>query len=126
VLEEEEDTKLFIIFNFAFNNLRDYITNKKDYNQMGTVKAFNIAEEQVNIIAENAVKYNVENDYSLVFKNCQHFAQSTIEKLKLNVNIEGEVEKVLKIARDKLNKFTFSFKGNYFETRRRRLLCFNI
>ena len=115
---ELENQPIWSLIKETFDNLRDYITNKKDYNQMGTVKAFNIAEEQVNIIAENAVKYNVENDYSLVFKNCQHFAQSTIEKLKLNVNIEGEVEKVLKIARDKLNKFTFSFKGNYFETRK--------
>ena len=77
---------------------------------MGIVKAFNIVE--------NAVKYNVEKDYNLIFKNCQHFVQSTIQQFKLNINLNREVGKMLEMAKDKLNKFTFSFKGNKFYTRK--------
>jgi hypothetical protein len=102
----------------TYKNLRDYITNKKDYNSMGTVKAFLIANNQLNIIAERSVQYNVDKDYNLVLKNCQHFASKTIEMLGLKVNKDGYVGKILAKTMEELNKFNFTYDGVEFKNRK--------
>ena len=114
---ELENRVIWDLIKETYTNLDDYLTNKKEYNSMGTVKALEIAERQLYIIAEECVKYNTKKNYNLVFKNCQHFANKIIKKLGLYVNKDGEVGEVLKMAMDKLNKFDFSFKGKDFKKR---------
>ena len=114
---ELENQEIWNLIKETFKNLKDYITNKKDYNQMGTVKAFQIADNQLKSIAEVSIKYNVKKDYNIVLKNCQHFANKIIKKLGFKVDQGGEVGEVLKMAMDKLNKFDFSFKGKDFKKR---------
>ena len=115
---ELENQQIWNLIKETFNHLEDYITNKRDYNQMGTNIAFDISDKQLNIIATESVKYNVEKDYNLVLENCQHFANNLIKKLGFIVNKSGEIGKVLEKAKDKLNPFTFEFKGIAFETRK--------
>lgn len=115
---ELENQPIWDLIKETFNNLKDYITNKKDYNKMGSIKAFVIADTQLKIFAERAVKYNTKKHYNLVTKNCQHFAKQTIEELGLKLNTNGEVGEVLKKAKDKLNPFNFTFKGNEFKNRK--------
>ena len=114
---ELENNEIWNLIRETFNNLDDYLTNKKDINSMGTIKALTIAEKQLDIIAHEAVNYNVNKNYNLVFKNCQRFADKIIKKMGLNVNKNGEAGEVLKMAMDKLNRFDFSFKGKDFKTR---------
>ena len=102
----------------TFNNLRDYITKKKDYNSMGTLQAFRIADNQLNIIASQSVKYNVDRSYNIVLKNCQHFATSILDKLKLKVNKNGPVGNVLEKTMKVLNRFTLEYNGEEFRTRK--------
>ena len=115
---ELENQPIWDLIKETFNNLKDYITNKKDIQQMGTIKAFKIADTQLTIIADQSVKYNVKKNYNLILKNCQHFAKKTIEKLGLKINKNGEVGKVLKMTQDKLNPFDFIFKGIEFKNRK--------
>jgi hypothetical protein len=115
---EMENQPILDLIKETFSNLRDYITNKKEYSKMGTVKAFKIADTQLTIIAQQSVKYNVKKDYNLVLKNCQHFAKKLITKLGLKVDTSGEVGEVLKMAMDRINPFTFNFKGTLFNTRK--------
>ena len=115
---ELENQPIWDLIKETFSNLRDYITNKKEYSKMGTVKAFKIADTQLTIIAQQSVKYNVKKDYNLVLKNCQHFATKLMTKLGLTVDESGEVGEVLKITMDKINPFTFNFKGTLFKTRK--------
>ena len=84
---------------------------------MGTVKAFKIADTQLKNIAEISIKYNVDKDYNLVLKNCQHFANKIIKKLNLTVIQDGEIGKVLKKVKEVLNPFDFDFKGYVFKCR---------
>ena len=114
---EIENKEIWRLIKDTFNNLQDYLTKKKDYNTMGTLKAFDIADRQLSIIADESVKYNTKKDYNLVFKNCQHFADKVLKKLELSVDKSGEAGKVLNMAMDKLNRFDFSFKGKDFKTR---------
>ena len=85
---------------------------------MGTVKAFQIADNQLKSIAEVSIKYNVKKDYNIVLKNCQHFANKIIKKLGFKVDQGGEVGEVLKKAKDLLNPFDFEFRGMVFKTRK--------
>ena len=78
---------------------------------MGTVKAFQIADNQLKSIAEVSVNYNVKKDYDLVFENCQHFANAIIKKLGFTVYQEGEIGKVLKKVKEVLHPFDFSLTG---------------
>lgn len=141
---ELENREIWNLIKETFKNLKDYITNKKDYNQMGTVKAFQIADNQLKSIAEVSVNYNVKKDYDLVLENCQHFANAIIKKLGFTVYQEGEIGKVLKKVKDVLHPFDFSLTGipafkcrkdlddyvlnndfNKFSTEKRRVLfCF--
>jgi len=115
---ELENQPIWNLIKETYADLKDYITNKKDYNQMGTVKAFRIADTQLTIFGERCVKYNTTKNYNIVTKNCQHFAKKTIETLGLKLNTDGEVGEVLKKAKDKLNPFDFEFKGNEFKSRK--------
>ena len=141
---ELENREIWNLIKETFKNLKDYITNKKDYNQMGTVKAFQIADNQLKSIAEVSVNYNVKKDYDLVLENCQHFANAIIKKLGFTVYQEGEIGKVLKKVKEVLHPFDFSLTGipafkcrkdlddyvlindfNKFSTEKRRVLfCF--
>ena len=115
---ELDNKKIWDLINETYNNIEDYITNKKDYNEIGTLKAFNIANEQLDIIAEQVVYYNINKKYSLVFENCQHFVKSIMSKIELNINKDGEVGRVLKIVEDKGDNIDFIFKDKTFKTRR--------
>ena len=53
-----ENQPIWNLIKETFSHLRDYITNKKEYSKMGTVKAFKIADTQLTIIAQQSVKYN--------------------------------------------------------------------
>ena len=114
---ELENTLIWSLIKETYTNLRDYITNKRDYNNMGTVQAFKIADDQLTIFAQQSVHYNVDKDYNLVTKNCQHFADGIIEKLGLTVKKDGLIGSVLKKAKEQLNKFTFEFDGVAFHNR---------
>jgi hypothetical protein len=114
---EIENKEIWNLIKETFYNLPDYLTGVLDSEKMGTKKAFEIADRQLTIIAEQSVKYNTDKSYNLVFKNCQHFANKLLDKLNLTVDTSGEVGKVLKMTMDKLNKFDFSFKGKVFKKR---------
>ena len=43
---------------YHYSNLIDYITSEKPYENMGTIKAFEIADNQLNQIADIATDYN--------------------------------------------------------------------
>ena len=115
---ELDNKKIWDLIIETYNNIEDYITNKKDYNEMGTLKAFEIANEQLDIVAEQVVYYNVNKTYSLVFENCQHFVKSILKKINLNINKEGEVGRVLNIVEDKCDNIDFIYKDKTFNTRR--------
>ena len=115
---ELDNKKIWNLIIDTYNNIEDYITNKIDYNEMGTLKAFQIANEQLDIVAKQVVYYNVNKTYSLVFENCQHFVKSILNRIKLNINKEGEVGRVLNIVEDRGNNIDFIFKDKTFNTRR--------
>ena len=115
---ELDNKKIWDFIIDTYNNIEDYITNKKDYNEMGTLKAFQIANEQLDIVAKQVVYYNVNKTYSLVFENCQHFVKSILNRIKLIINKEGEVGRVLNIVEDKGDNIDFIFKDKTFNTRR--------
>lgn len=114
---ELENNVIWNLIKEMFNHLDDYLTKKKDVNSMETIKALEIANNQLDIIAHECVNYNVNKNYNLVFKNCQHFADKIIKKMGMTVNKNGETGNVLSMAMDKLNKFDFSFRGKDFKTR---------
>ena len=115
---ELDNKKIWDLIIETYDNIEDYITNKREYNQLGTLKAFEIADNQLNIIAQQCVYYNINKTYSLVFENCQHFVKSILSKINLNVNKEGEVGRVLKIVEDKCDNIDFIYKDNVFNSRR--------
>ena len=114
---EIENKEIWNLIKETFHNLPDYLTGNMDSQKMGTKKAFEIADRQLTIIAEQSVEYNTDKSYNLVFSNCQHFANKLLDKLNLTVDKSGLVGKVLKMTMDKLNRFDFSFKGKDFKTR---------
>jgi len=115
---ELENQQIWNLIKETYSHLEDYITNKRDFNQMGTKLAFDISNNQLDLIAHVCVKYNEKKDYNLVLQNCQKFANNILDKLGFKVNTSGEVGKVLKKTKEKLNPFTFDFKGTPFETRK--------
>ena len=114
---EIENKEIWNLIKETFHNLSDYLTGDLDSQKMGTKKAFEIADRQLSIIAEQSVEYNTDKSYNLVFSNCQHFANKLLDKLNLTVDKSGLVGKVLKMTMDKLNRFDFSFKGKEFKKR---------
>ena len=114
---EIENKEIWNLIKETFHNLPDYLTGNMDSQKMGTKKAFEIADRQLTIIAEQSVEYNTDKSYNLVFSNCQHFANKLLDKLNLTVDKSGLVGKVLKMTMDKLNRFDFSFKGKEFKKR---------
>ena len=115
---ELENKLIWSLIKETYSNLRDYITNKRDYNNMGTVQAFKIADDQLTIFAQQSVHYNVDKDYNLVLQNCQHFTNETIKKLGLSFKKDGLIGSVLKKTMEKLNKFTFDYDGVVFHNRK--------
>jgi len=115
---ELQNEQIWSLIKETYNNLNDYITSKKPLENMGTVKAFEIANTQLDQIAEVAVEYNKNKKYHIVFENCQHFVTSILNKIKLKIYKDGEVGKILKIAGDKGNPFEFQFGDKAFKTRK--------
>ena len=102
----------------TYDNLTDYITGKKKYEDMGTIKAFNIADSQLDAIAETCIDYNINKKYQLVFENCQKFTMAILNKIKLKPNENGEVGRVLKIVEDKGDFIDFIYDGKKFNNRK--------
>ena len=115
---ELKNEQIWSLIKETYTNLKDYITSKKPYENMGTIKAFEIANTQLDQIAEISVDYNKNKKYHIVFENCQHFVTKILDKIKLKIYKGGEVEKVLKIAADKGNPFDFQFKDKMFKSRK--------
>ena len=114
---ELDNKKIWELIKETYDNIEDYITNKRKYEEMGTLKAFNIANEQLDIIAEQCVYYNINKTYSLYYENCQNFVNSILNRIKLKVNKDGEVGRVLNIVADKGNIIDFIYKNNTFNSR---------
>ena len=55
---ELKNEKIWSLIIETYNNLTDYITSKKPYENMGTIKAVEIANFQMDSIAETAVDFN--------------------------------------------------------------------
>ena len=102
----------------TYDNLEDYITGKKPYEKMGTIKAFEIANTQLDQIAETCIEFNKTKKYNIVLENCQHLVSNILKKIKLKIYKEGEVGKVLKKAAEVGDPFDFSFKDKVFHTRK--------
>ena len=102
----------------TFDNLTEYITGKKNYDYMGTIKAFNICSDQLDIISEICVDYNLNKTYHIVFENCQHFVTKIIKRLQLEVIQNGEVGRVMKIVEEVCDPIDFIYNGIKFNTRR--------
>ena len=67
---ELQNEEIWSLIKETYSNLEDYITNKKPIDNMGTKKAFEIADSQLNSIAETSVEFNLNKKYHLVFENC--------------------------------------------------------
>ena len=115
---ELENKQIWNLIKETFGNIYDYINGKKNLEEMGTIKAFQIADSQLDIIAEVAVYYNVEKTYNIVFENCQHFVKKIIKKMNLNLDTYGEVGRILKIAEDKGDIIDFIYNDQIFNTRK--------
>ena len=114
---ELENKQIWDLIKETFDNINEYINGKKNYEEMGTLKAFKIADSQLDAIAETCVYYNINKKYSLVFENCQHFVNNILKKLNLKIIKNGEVGKVLKITQDEGDIIDFIYKDNKFNTR---------
>lgn len=115
---ELENKEIWNFIKETFDNIYDYINGKKNLEEMGTIKAFQIADSQLDIIAETVVYYNVEKTYNIVFENCQHFVKKIIKKMNLKIDTYGEVGKILKIAEDKGDIIDFVYDNKIFKTRK--------
>ena len=80
---ELKNEPIWTLIKDTYNNLKDYITSKKVYETMGTLKAFEIANTQLDQIAETCIEFNKNKQYHLVFENCQHFVKNILDKIKL-------------------------------------------
>ena len=85
---------------------------------MGTIKAFAIADSQLDAIAETCVDYNINRKYHLIKENCQGFTKTILKKIKLKPNKKGEVGKVLKKVEDKGDIIDFTYDGKTFKNRK--------
>lgn len=115
---EIENKEIWNLIKETYKNISDYITGKKIYENMGTLKAFKITYEQLEYIASICIDYNKNKKYNIVFENCQKFVTRILDKLKLKVNKGGEVGKVFKTVENKCHIIDFIFKGRRFTTRR--------
>ena len=115
---EIQNEQIWSLIKETYSNLTDYITSVKPYENMGTLKAFNIADSQLNDIANICTNYNKNKKYHLVFENCQHFVCKILDKLKLKVYKKGEVKKIIKISQEKMNPFDFQFGETIFKKRK--------
>lgn len=115
---ELQNEQIWSLIKETYSNLKDYITSKKPYETMGTVKAFGIANTQLDQIAETSIDFNKNKKYHLVFENCQHFVTQILKKLNLKMYREGEVKKIIKISQDKGNPFDFQFDNKTFKSRK--------
>ena len=115
---ELKNEQIWSLIKETYNNLEDYIIGKKSYENMGTIKAYEIANTQLDQIAETCIEFNKNKKYHLVFENCQHFVSNILDKIKLKVYREGEVENVLKKANEVGDPFDFNFGGKVFKTRK--------
>ena len=77
---------------------------------MGTLKAFNICDYQLDNIAIISVDYNINKNYNLVFENCQQFVSRILKKLHLKPDKNGEIGKFLKIVEDKCDVIDLKYK----------------
>lgn len=114
---ELENKQIWEKIKETYDNLEDYILNKKDLSEMGTLVAFKIANNQLDVIASASVIYNSEYKYHLLTRNCQNFVTDILKEIHLDVNKDGDVGKVLKIAQDKYKPFDFSFRQEMLLTR---------
>jgi hypothetical protein len=85
---------------------------------MGTIKAFKIADNQLDSIAESCVYFNINKTYNLVLENCQSFVKNVLNKLKLKIIKDGEVGRILKIAQNEGDIIDFVYKDTVFKTRK--------
>ena len=115
---ELDNKEIWDLIKETYDNIEEYITNKRKYEEMGTLKAFKIANEQLDIFAEQCVYYNINKTYSLYFENCQNFVNSILSRIKLKIDKSGEVGKVLKMVEDKGDNIDFIYKKNTFNTRK--------
>ena len=115
---ELENKQIWNLIKETFDDIYDYIKGKKKLEEMGTIKAFQIAESQLDIISETVVYYNVEKTYNIVLENCQHFVKKILNKMNLKLNTYGEVGRILKIVEDKGNIIDFVYNNNKFNTRK--------
>ena len=102
----------------TFDKIIDYITGKKSYDYLGTLKAFRICDYQLDSIAEICVDYNMNKTYHLVFQNCQKFSTTILKKLQLEVVQKGEVGRTMTIVQKVCDPIDFIYNGIKFNTRR--------
>ena len=114
---ELDNKEVWRLIKETYNNITDYITGKKKYENMGTLKAFKICNSQLEEIAKISVDYNINKNYNLVFENCQQFVTRILDKINLKPDKNGEVGKFLKIVEDKCNVFDLKYKKNVFKKR---------
>jgi hypothetical protein len=115
---ELDNKEIWELIKKTFDNITDYITGKKIYEEMGTLKAFRIVNSQLDAIAETCVDYNINRKYHLATENCQGFVTTILNKIKLKPNKKGEVGRVLKIVEDKGDIIDFTYDGKKFNNRK--------
>ena len=106
---ELNNNEIWTLIKETLSNITDFITNKKKYELLGTIKAFAIADSQLDAIAETCVDYNINRKYHLIKENCQGFTKTILKKIKLKPNKKGEVGKVLKKVEDKGDIIDFTY-----------------
>ena len=114
---ELDNKEVWSLIKETYNNITDYITGKKKYENMGTLKAFNICDSQLEDIAKISVDYNINKNYNLVFENCQQFVSRILKKLHLKPDKNGEIGKFLKIVEDKCDVIDLKYKIYTFKKR---------
>ena len=102
----------------TYDNLTDYITGKKNYELMGTLKAFSIIDSQLDSIAETCVYYNKNKTYHIVLENCQHFVNNILNKLKIKAHFRGEIGHFFQKVKEKCDVFDFVYKDKKFCNRK--------
>ena len=115
---ELNNNEIWTLIKETLSNITDFITNKKKYELLGTIKAFAIADSQLDAIAETCVDYNINRKYHLIKENCQGFTKTILKKIKLKPNKKGEVGKVLKKVEDKGDIIDFTYDGKTFKNRK--------
>ena len=115
---ELENLQVNDLISETFVNIKDYLTNKRNYENMGTVKAFEIIRQQLDGIAEISVLYNGTKNYNLIAENCQGFVKAVLKKIGLQLKKTGEVGKMYKLTEEKAEVFDFTYNNHTFKTRK--------